>query len=62
MLKTSINSIQPDGINLYGIFRGVVERRYDPLMAGRVKIRVIGIHTKKTKVDDTGGIPTEDLP
>jgi len=62
MLKTSINSIQPEGINLYGIFRGVIERRYDPLMAGRCKIRVIGIHTKKTIADKTGGIPTEDLP
>ena len=36
---------------------GVVERRDDPLMLGRLKVRIFGWHT-----DDLNLIPTEDLP
>jgi len=36
---------------------GIVEDRHDPLMLGRVRVRIIGIHT-----DDKGTLPTSDLP
>ena len=38
-------------------WQGVVEDRMDPLMLGRLKVRVLGYHT-----DDKSLIPTEDLP
>jgi len=38
-------------------FVGVVEDRQDPLQLGRVKVRVLGIHTK-----DKVQLPTADLP
>jgi len=38
-------------------FQGVVEDRQDPLKLGRVRVRVLGLHTE-SKVS----IPTEDLP
>ena len=43
---------------------GVVENRDDPLMLGRVQVRLIGYHSEiKAGNDDEGiGIPTEDLP
>lgn len=36
---------------------GVVEERNDPLMLGRVKVRVLGLHTENKSL-----LPTEDLP
>lgn len=36
---------------------GVVEDRFDPLKLGRVRVRIIGIHTH-----DKSMLPTEDLP
>ena len=36
---------------------GVVEDRADPLNAGRVRVRILGLHTK-----DRNAIPTADLP
>lgn len=38
-------------------FEGVVESILDPLMVGRVRVRVIGYH-----IDDKGEIPTDALP
>lgn len=38
-------------------FIGVVEDRNDPLMVGRVKVRVVGLH-----VHDKAILPTKDLP
>ena len=38
-------------------FQGVVESRADPLFLGRLKVRILGIHT-----EDKGLIPTADLP
>ncbi len=38
-------------------FVGVVEGRDDPAKMGRLRIRIIGLHT-----DDTNLVPTEDLP
>jgi hypothetical protein len=39
------------------IYSGVVEDRMDPLKLGRVRVRVIGVHT-----EDVTLIPTADLP
>lgn len=36
---------------------GIVEDRADPLMAGRVRVRVVGLH-----IHDKTVLPTEDLP
>lgn len=45
------------GKNGFVWWQGVVEDIYDPLMLGRVRVRILGWHTEdKTK------IPTEDLP
>ena len=46
------------------IIFGVVENRHDPLMLGRVQVRLIGLHSDlKQGNDEEGiGIPTEDLP
>ena len=38
-------------------YTGVVESRMDPLMLGRCKVRIIGLHTEN-KID----LPTDDLP
>lgn len=38
-------------------FQGVVESRKDPLLLGRVQVRILGLHTEKKNQ-----IPTEDLP
>jgi len=45
------------GFETFVWFQGVVEDRIDPLKLGRVKVRVLGIHT-----DQKNKIPTEDLP
>jgi len=46
------------------VFYGVVENRHDPMMLGRVQVRIMGLHSDiKVGDDNTGeGIPTEDLP
>lgn len=43
-------------------FSGVVENRMDPNMAGRVQVRVIGVHPFSRIQGDVEGIPIEDLP
>ena len=45
------------GKNGFFWFMGVVEDRNDPMKLGRVRVRVLGIHT-----DDKTQIKTEDLP
>lgn len=39
------------------VYEGVVESRADPLMLGRCKVRVVGVHTEDTEL-----LPTIDLP
>lgn len=43
-------------------FYGVVENNNDPLMQGRVQVRVIGVHPFKRAQDDIDGMSVEDLP
>lgn len=38
-------------------YRGVVESRNDPLMLGRCKVRIVGLHTENKIL-----LPTDDLP
>ena len=45
-----------DQVNLM-FYSGVVESRMDPLLLGRCKVRVVGVH-----VNDNVVLPTEDLP
>ena len=45
------------GFNGFLWFIGVVEDRNDPLYAGRLRVRIVGVHTQ-----DKGALPTADLP
>ena len=54
MLKSTNQFMGFDG---FVWFQGVVESRADPLFLGRLKVRILGIHT-----EDKGLIPTADLP
>jgi hypothetical protein len=50
-----------DGLN--SIYRGVVEDNNDPNKSGKVKVRVIGIHTSWNDEKESNlGISTENLP
>ena len=62
MLKNVPSDLQIEPDKLFGFYRGVVEDNNDPLKAGRVRIRVFGLHTEKKSKDETEGIPTEELP
>lgn len=44
------------------IYLGVVENNNDPDQAGKVQIRIAGLHTPEKTKSDTGGIPTSELP
>lgn len=44
-------------------YQGIVEDRNDPLKLGRVKVRIIGIHSdNRTSPHDSDFIPVSDLP
>jgi phage baseplate assembly protein gpV len=62
MLKNSPKDLQVEIETLSGFFRGVVEDNKDPLKAGRVRVRIHGIHTSKIVKDELEGIPTNELP
>lgn len=62
MLKNSPMDMQIESDKLMGFFRGVVEDNNDPEKAGRVRIRVFGVHTEKKFKTEIEGIPTEELP
>ena len=62
MFKTPLEDLKVETPTLTGFFRGVVEDNKDPLKAGRVRVRVHGLHTPKIIKTETEGIPTEELP
>lgn len=45
-----------------GIYSAVVEDNNDPNKAGRVRIRIMGLHTSKKEKNDSEGIPVDELP
>jgi hypothetical protein len=62
MLKSPPSDSMIEVERLDGIFRGVVEDNEDPLKAGRVRVRVHGIHTSSKIKTELEGIPTDELP
>lgn len=61
-MKAPISDYTVDNDKFWGIYRGVVEDRYDPEMLGRCRIRVLGVHDQQLVKDDLNGIPTKELP
>lgn len=55
-------NISPNNTTFPGIYIGVVEDNNDPDKAGKVRVRVVGIHTDKKEQTDEVGIPTNNLP
>lgn len=43
-------------------YKGVIEDNKDPLKLGRVRVRILGIHTHQKKKSGLVGIPTDELP
>jgi len=62
MLKNQPVDMQVESEKLMGFYRGVIEDNKDPEKAGRVRVRIFGIHTEKKLKTETEGIPTEELP
>lgn len=62
MIKNAPADIKIDIEQLDGFFRGVCEENDDPLKAGRIRVRVFGVHTESKIKTATGGIPTNELP
>ena len=61
-MKQNIGDYRIDNDKLFGIFRGVVEDRFDPEKLCRCRIRVLGVHDELKDKTDLDGIPTEELP
>jgi hypothetical protein len=61
-MRVSFKNLIPGSGKLDGIFKGVVEDNKDPEKRGRVRIRIIGLHTNIKETSDTAGIPTSSLP
>jgi len=62
MLKNLPDDLKFSSTKFNSIYRGVIEDNDDPLMMGRVKVRIFGLHTPELTNTDTEGIPTSDLP
>jgi hypothetical protein len=62
MLKNSPKDLKIDIERLNGFYRGVVEDNVDPLKAGRVRVRIHGLHTPNKVKTELEGIPTDELP
>jgi hypothetical protein len=61
-MKGSISDYRIDNDKYWGIYRGVVEERWDKEQLGRCKVRVLGVHDQLKEKDELNGIPTEELP
>jgi hypothetical protein len=62
MQKRSLEDMRIENNEFNGIYRGVVEDNADPLLTGRVQVRIFGLHTELKEKKDTEGIPTDELP
>lgn len=62
MLKAPLQDLKVEGELLNGFFRAIVEDRNDPLKAGRVRVRIHGLHSPSTIKTNVDGIPTNELP
>jgi hypothetical protein len=61
MIKNPLSDTKIETEKMVGFYRGVVEDNNDPLKAGRVRVRIWGLHTSQKIQDDEKGIPTEHL-
>jgi hypothetical protein len=61
-IKNSVYDYETNQDKFYGIYRGVVECRYDPERLCRCRIRVWGVHDELKDKTDKRGIPTKELP
>jgi hypothetical protein len=52
-----LDNIERNSFNFLGNYRGIVENTADPLRAGRIQVRIIGLHSPDPLVT-----PTKDLP
>jgi len=59
--KNDVLRFKVDSEKLWGIYRGVVEDRIDPLKLGRVRVRVMGVHTEQQVDDGYNKSPWEEL-
>ena len=62
MIKSPLSDSKPDSEKMYGFFRAVVEDNNDPEKAGRVRVRIFGIHTSQLRKTVDEGIPVNELP
>ena len=60
MQKTDILRFKTDTEKLWGIYRGVVEDNIDPLRLGRVRVRIMGVHTEE-QAGELNKVPWEEL-
>lgn len=58
----SFDAIRENKTNFPNIYIGVVEEDNDPNKAGRVRVRVLGLHSENRKQSDIDGIPIDELP
>jgi len=61
-IKNPLIDFETNQDKFYGIYRGVVECRYDPERLCRCRIRVWGVHDELKDKTDKRGIPTHELP
>jgi hypothetical protein len=62
MLKNEPSTLKLIDDNFNSIYRGVVEDNKDPLKAGRVRVRIWGVHNKKKNESSKEGISIDSLP
>lgn len=59
-MKNELSRFKAGENKLWGIYRGVVEDRDDPLRLGRVRVRIWGVHTEEQE-GDINKAPWEEL-
>lgn len=58
----SFDAIRENKTNFPNIYLGVVEEDNDPNKAGRVRVRILGLHSDIKKQSEVEGIPIDELP